>query len=176
MKNYFALFAVAGAVAACSSTPTSDQSLSQAQPVAPRASSADKPATQSTTAPASSSSTAGANLGAANPAAARSVYFEYDSSAVTAAYRPVISAHAQNLSQNRARQVTIQGNTDERGSREYNLALGQQRADSVKQGLTLLGVPASQIETISFGEEKPQSEGESESAFTENRRADIVYR
>jgi peptidoglycan-associated lipoprotein len=71
--------------------------------------------------------------------------------------------------------VTIQGNTDERGSREYNIALGQRRADAVKQMMTLLGAPATQIETVSFGEEKPRAQGNSEQAYAENRRADIVY-
>lgn len=69
----------------------------------------------------------------------------------------------------------IQGNTDERGSREYNIALGQRRADSVKQMMLLLGVQESQIETVSFGEEKPRREGHDESAWAENRRSDIVY-
>jgi len=177
MKQYIALLAVAGAVAACSSTPTTDQNVSQAQQTPPRVSNETKPATPPTTSAASSSSTAGATVPATNPMMAkRSVYFDYDSSAVKNEYRPVISAHAQNLSQNRTRHMTIQGNTDERGSREYNLALGQRRADAVKQGLTLLGAPGTQIETISFGEEKPQSEGGSEAAFTQNRRADIIYR
>ena len=71
--------------------------------------------------------------------------------------------------------MTIQGNTDERGSREYNLALGQKRADAVKQMMTLLGAPAAQIETVSFGEEKPRAQGATEQAWAENRRADIVY-
>ena len=72
--------------------------------------------------------------------------------------------------------AAIQGHADERGSREYNLALGQKRADAVKQMMTLLGAPASQIETVSFGEEKPRAQGANEQAYAENRRADIVYR
>jgi peptidoglycan-associated lipoprotein len=71
--------------------------------------------------------------------------------------------------------VTIQGNTDERGSREYNLALGQKRADAVKSMMTLLGAPAGQIETVSFGEEKPRTQGSGEQAWADNRRADIAY-
>jgi len=108
--------------------------------------------------------------------AKRSVYFDYDSNLVKDEYKPLVTAHAKYLSQNRAAQLTIQGNTDERGSREYNIALGQRRADAVKQMMTLLGAPATQIETVSFGEEKPRAQGEDEKAYAENRRADIVYR
>jgi peptidoglycan-associated lipoprotein len=71
--------------------------------------------------------------------------------------------------------MIIQGNTDERGSREYNLALGQRRADSVKQMMTVLGAEAPRVESVSFGEEKPRAQGTTEAAFAENRRADIVY-
>jgi len=105
----------------------------------------------------------------------RSVYYEYDSNAVKDEYKPLVSAHAQYLKQNRGRKIAIQGNTDERGSREYNIALGQRRADSVKQMMILLGVQEAQIETVSFGEEKPRSPGKDDAAFSENRRSDIVY-
>jgi peptidoglycan-associated lipoprotein len=105
----------------------------------------------------------------------RSVYFDYDQFTVKEEFKPVVSAHANYLSQNRNRRMTIQGNTDERGSREYNLALGQKRADAVKNMMTLLGATAGQIETVSFGEEKPRAQGANEQAWAENRRADIVY-
>jgi peptidoglycan-associated lipoprotein len=105
----------------------------------------------------------------------RSIHFDYNEFVVKEEYKPVVSAHARYLSQNRNQRATIQGNTDERGSREYNLALGQKRADAVKQMMTLLGAPSSQIETVSFGEEKPRAQGQTEQAFAENRRADIVY-
>ena len=106
---------------------------------------------------------------------ANSVYFDYDSTVVKAEYRPVVAGHARHLSAKAATKIRVEGNTDERGSREYNLALGQQRADAVKQQLTLQGVPAERIETISFGEEKLRSNDETEAAHAENRRADIVY-
>jgi peptidoglycan-associated lipoprotein len=86
-----------------------------------------------------------------------------------------VAAHAKYLSQNRSRRVRVEGNTDERGSREYNLALGQRRADAVKQMMQLLGASGDQIETLSFGEEKPKASGHDESAWQENRRADIRY-
>ncbi len=105
----------------------------------------------------------------------RSVYFEFDSSLVKDEYRPMVSAHARYLQQHNAAKMRIEGNTDERGSREYNLALGQRRADSVRQMMMLLGARSVQIETVSFGEEKPRAAGQDEAAWAENRRADIVY-
>ena len=105
----------------------------------------------------------------------RSVYYDYDSTLVKDEYKPLVTAHARYLVQNRAARMTIQGNTDERGSREYNIALGQRRADSVKQMMILLGAQEAQIESISFGEEKPRATGNDEAAFSENRRSDIVY-
>jgi peptidoglycan-associated lipoprotein len=105
----------------------------------------------------------------------RSVFFDYDSTVVKDEFKPLVTAHARYLTQNRGAKVAIQGNTDERGSREYNLALGQRRADSVKQMMILLGAQESQIESVSFGEEKPRAMGHDESAYSENRRSDIVY-
>ncbi len=105
----------------------------------------------------------------------RSVYFDFDSDAVKDEYRGLIEAHARYLQQNRNARITLQGNTDERGSREYNIALGQRRADAVRQLMRVLGAPEAQIETVSFGEEKPKNPGHDESSWAENRRADIVY-
>lgn len=105
----------------------------------------------------------------------RSVFFDYDSAVVKDEFKPVVTAHAKYLTDNRGRRVVVQGNTDERGSREYNLALGQRRADSVKKMLMLLGATDNQIETVSFGEEKPRAMGSTENAYSENRRADIAY-
>jgi peptidoglycan-associated lipoprotein len=105
----------------------------------------------------------------------RSVYYDYDSSVVKDEFKPLVAAHARYLVQNRSAKVTIQGNTDERGSREYNIALGQRRADSVKQMMLLLGAQEVQIESVSFGEEKPRATGKEEASFSENRRSDIVY-
>jgi peptidoglycan-associated lipoprotein len=105
----------------------------------------------------------------------RSVFFDYDSVVIKDEYKPLVTAHARYLAVNRAQKITIEGNTDERGSREYNIALGQKRADSVKQMMMLLGVQEGQIETVSFGEEKPRNPGHDEAAFSENRRGDIRY-
>ncbi len=106
----------------------------------------------------------------------RSVFFDYDSFTVKSEYRDMVIAHAQFLRDNPNAQVILQGNTDDRGSREYNLALGQRRADSVKNIMTLSGASNAQIEAVSFGEEKPRAYGNGESAWSQNRRADIVYR
>jgi peptidoglycan-associated lipoprotein len=105
----------------------------------------------------------------------REVLFEFDSFVVADKYKPMVEAHARYLSGNRAAKVTVQGHGDERGAREYNIALGQRRADAVKRMMTLLGVQEIQIETVSFGEEKPRNLGHDEAAWTENRRVDIVY-
>ncbi|HMK14798.1 MAG TPA: peptidoglycan-associated lipoprotein Pal [Burkholderiales bacterium] len=107
--------------------------------------------------------------------AERSIYFDFDKSIIKDQYQPLVKAHAQYLTNNSSARITIQGNCDERGSREYNLGLGQRRADSEKHALTVLGVSKSQIETVSFGKEKPRCTEHNESCWSQNRRADIVY-
>ena len=180
MKRSVLLFAIAAVVAGCSSTPDEQ-----------------KPATVDTAKPSADVTRPPPPTGQATPKAQpmkpetapwqtqvkdpsnilsrRSIYFDYDQFTVKEEFKPVVSAHARILSQNRDARMTNQGNTDERGSREYNLALGQRRADAVKQMMTLLGAPGANIETVSFGEEKPRAQGSTEQAFAENRRADIVY-
>ncbi len=110
-----------------------------------------------------------------NPLSRRSVYFGYDSINVEGEYSQVVEAHAKFLLEHPEVKIRVEGNTDVRGSREYNLALGQRRSDSVKRAFSLLGVPSAQIESVSFGEEKPRIQGDTEDAHQENRRADIVY-
>jgi peptidoglycan-associated lipoprotein len=105
----------------------------------------------------------------------RNIFFEYDAFVVAPEYRVLVEAHAKYLVANRGARMRIEGNTDERGSREYNLALGQRRADAVRRALVVLGANESQIETVSFGEEKPRGSGQDEGAMRENRRADLVY-
>ena len=106
----------------------------------------------------------------------RSIYFDLDKYDVKPEYQDLVAAHAKYLNANRGFKVLIQGNTDERGSREYNLSLGQKRAEAVKRSLNLLGVRDDQIESVSLGEEKPKNPGHDDSAWAENRRADILYR
>ena len=108
--------------------------------------------------------------------AKRSVYFDFDKSLIKGEYQPLVEAHGRYLVEHTARQIRIEGNCDERGGREYNLALGQRRADAVRERMELVGVAATRIETISFGKEKPKALGHDEAAWVENRRADLVYR
>jgi len=110
-----------------------------------------------------------------SPLSKRSIYFDFDSYTVRDEYRGTIQAHANYLITHKTRRVVVQGNTDERGSREYNLALGQKRAEAVRKALSAIGVPENQVEAVSFGEEKPRSTGSDEAAWAENRRADLVY-
>lgn len=106
----------------------------------------------------------------------RLVYFDYDSYVIKPEFQALIDAHAGYIKAERSRKVVIEGHTDERGGREYNLALGQRRAEAVRRALVLLGVADSQIEAVSFGKEKPVEQGSSEAAWAKNRRAEIRYR
>ena len=111
----------------------------------------------------------------ASPLARRSIYFDFDSFVVRDEFRPTVEAHSRYLLANPTRRVVLQGNTDERGSREYNLALGQKRAEAVRRAMTALGVPDMQMEAVSFGEERPRATGTDEASYAENRRVDLVY-
>ncbi len=172
MKNVMRSVLVAmvvGFLAACSSTPVENKNP---PPVTDNSSGATK----------STSSGGVANVVA--PArdelatgllAKRSIYFDFDSYVVKDEFRPVVEAHAKYLLSNKTRKLVIQGNADERGTSEYNLALGQKRAEAVRRAFGLLGVPESQVEAVSFGKEKPKATGHDEAAWAENRRADVVY-
>ena len=107
---------------------------------------------------------------------ARTIFFDYDSFVIKPEFQSVIDAHARYLKANNGRRVAVEGHTDERGGREYNLALGQKRSEAVRRALVLLGVSDGQIEAVSFGEEKPAEAGVDESAYAKNRRAEIAYR
>ncbi|MGE5169996.1 MAG: peptidoglycan-associated lipoprotein Pal [Rudaea sp.] len=181
MRNILLVAIIAVAVAGCSTTPTTEAPVEDrgtAGATAPGGAGAE-------TGGAQSGGVTGSQLGGAQGAAAlrdpnsilskRSIYFDFDSFVVKDEFRPLVEAHARYLQQNRNARMTIQGNTDERGSREYNIALGQKRADAVKRMMLLLGATDNQIETVSFGEERPKNSGHDESAWAENRRDDIVY-
>ncbi|AVR89761.1 peptidoglycan-associated lipoprotein Pal [Thauera aromatica] len=105
----------------------------------------------------------------------RNVFFDFDSFVIKPEARPLIEAHARFLVQNPQMKMLVQGNTDERGSREYNLALGQKRADVVKQALMLLGAREAQIESVSLGEEKPRCDDRTEACYAQNRRGEMLY-
>ena len=182
MKKIAIAAMVAFALVGCSSSPTT-------APVEDKSATTDPAATAAaggtTTRPAPGGVVTGSSTGTTTGSAMlrdpnnilskREVFFEFDSFVVADKYKPMVEAHARYLSGNRAAKVTVQGHGDERGAREYNIALGQRRADAVKRMMTLLGVQEIQIETVSFGEEKPRNLGHDETAWTENRRVDIVY-
>lgn len=113
---------------------------------------------------------------AAIPAGPRIVYFDYDSFVIKSEFQSVVDAQARHIKADKRRRVAIEGHTDERGGREYNLALGQRRAEAVRTALGLLGVADSQMEAVSFGKEKPAMQGSDEGAMAKNRRAEISYR
>jgi peptidoglycan-associated lipoprotein len=185
-KLILGLFAAA-VLAGCASDPKQE-----AAPVEERAPGATTaPAGGATTAGVSSAGISGSASGTAagsaaggatmppkgvgGPLAQRVVQFDYDSYVVKDEYRPTVEAHAKFLQANRNAKVTLQGHTDERGTREYNIALGQRRSDAVKKMMLLLGAGEMQIETVSFGKEKPKNPASHEAAWAENRRVEIVY-
>lgn len=179
MKRILTVVLATAILAACSSTPTKEQ---DGATVEDRGAAGSQPATKPpvaggpTTTPLDPKGVSGNPLkDPSNILYKRSVYFELDSNVVKEEFKPLVAAHARYLQQNPAQKMTVQGNADERGSREYNLALGQRRADAVKQMMQLLGAKSDQIETVSFGEEKPKSTGHDEASWSENRRADLAY-
>jgi peptidoglycan-associated lipoprotein len=167
-------FALAVALAGCGSdvklndVPVEDRTASTAQ------GNAGAGAASSSVAPVQIDSTNAAGAGPANTA--KIVYFDFDSYVVKPEFQSVIEAHARYLSANKSRKVAIEGHTDERGGREYNLALGQKRSEAVRRALALLGVADSQVEAVSFGEEKPAAAGHDEESMAKNRRAEFNYR
>ena len=179
MKRYLMVAALAAVLAGCGSNVKLDPPI--------QGSGADATATQGAGAGA-----AGAGAGqstvtqvqagpagadAAGPAGVgRVIYFDFDSFTVKPEYQGLVDQHARFLQGNRGRSVAAEGHTDERGSREYNLALGQKRAEAVRRALTLVGATDAQIEAVSFGEEKPAVSGSSEDAYSQNRRVEIRYR
>ena len=179
MRKYLWIGLIAAALAGCSTTPSTEAPVDDRS----AAGAAGGATGGAQTGSASGGGVTGSATGSAsnplrdpnNILSKRSVYFDYDSFVVKDEYRPLVEAHARYLQQNRSARTIVQGNTDERGSREYNIALAQKRADSVKRMMMLLGATEGQIETVSFGKEKPKNPGHDETAWAENRRDDIVY-
>lgn len=169
----------------CSSQPTSDEKAGvedrtpTASKPAPPATAQTKPASPGgvTAKPLSPPSSAGQNplKDPNNILSKRSIFYDYDSDVIKDEFRPMLQAHAKYLASNRNARMLIQGNTDERGSREYNIALGQRRADAVKRMLVLLGAQESQVESASLGEEKPRCEDKTDACYSQNRRGDLLY-
>lgn len=162
------------AVAGCSSTPlTAPAPVSTAGGASPQANHSE-----AATRPAQSAITTVTLNPLDDPKsllAGRSVYFDFDSHVVRAADRPLIDAHAKYLASSKTARLSIEGHGDERGGSEYNLALGQKRAEAVLKSLQLLGAPTGEMEAVSFGKERPFDLGHDENAWTKNRRADLRY-
>ncbi len=184
MMNYQRLVlpvALASLLAACSAKPVKEEPVAAVVDRSPAAQPAPKsaekaPAAAPTTAPATEAATKVNPLTDPNNILSkRSVYFDFDRYEVKPEYRAMVEAHARYLVATPAARLTVQGHADERGSREYNLALGQRRAVSVKNLMNVHGASDNQIETVSFGEEKPRCTAQTEACWAENRRADIVY-
>ncbi len=114
--------------------------------------------------------------GSAALAGQRVVYFDFDSFAIRDEFKPVVEGHAKLLASNRGKKLVVEGHTDERGGREYNLALGQKRAEAVLRSLELLGAGNGQVEAVSFGKERPAVQGGDEAAYARNRRAELKDR
>jgi peptidoglycan-associated lipoprotein len=164
---------MASLVAACGS-----QEVKKDVPVADRTTPTTQPSrpTTTTTSPTTQPAiTANPLTDPKNVLSKRSVYFDFDSNAVKDEFRGLIQAHARYMVDKKDTRIRVEGNCDERGSREYNLALGQRRAESVKKVMTVLGVQDGRIETVSFGEEKPAAPSHDEAAWAQNRRGDIKY-
>jgi peptidoglycan-associated lipoprotein len=175
MKHIVLCAALALAVAGCAKDTTQARIEDRNPPPQQREQPRNEGGT-STATPTDQSRVAGNPLTDPNsPLSKRSVYFDFDSNEVKDQYRGLLQAHARYIADHRDARVRIEGNTDERGSREYNLALGQRRAEAVKRVMTVMGADGSRIETISYGEEKPKAPGHDEAAWAENRRADIKY-
>jgi peptidoglycan-associated lipoprotein len=174
MKKVALYLSIAVLAAACASKETREE-----RPSVTDRSSTVPPTTagsSSTTRPVTADTYRGNPLTDPNsPLAKRSVFFEFDSNAVKDEYRGLVQAHSRYMADRRDSRIRIEGNCDERGSREYNLALGQRRAEAVKKVMTVLGVGDGQIETTSYGEEKPVALGHDEASWAQNRRADIKY-
>lgn len=171
-KTCVLLLCSAVLLTACSSTPTTPAPTASKAAAAPTAPTTPKPAAASTVAP----TLLPAHL---DPRSAistdRSVYFDFDDYSIKKEYGPLIERHGKYLASNPRLAIRIEGNADDRGSAEYNLALGQKRAETVLRALKIYGVKDSQMEAISWGKEKPKATGHDEAAWAQNRRVDLEY-
>lgn len=172
MKKLLFPALLAALLAACSSTPNSDGT---AAPVESRGG-ADSGVARVTAPSVDGSGLPSELTDGKSVLSKRSVYFDLDRYEVKDEYKDLVAAHAKFLISHRDFKMLLQGNTDERGSHEYNLSLGQKRADAVKRSLILLGAREDQVESVSLGKEKPKAEGHDEAAWAQNRRADMLYK
>jgi len=178
MKKLFAVAALVLLLAGCSSTPKveSKADVEDRTPSTPAAPVPSQPAVSTVTPEAPKADQLPNVLKDPNNILSkRSLFYDYDKYEVKDEYKPLLQAHARYLAQNRNVKMLIQGNCDERGSREYNIALGQKRADGVKQMLLLMGAQENQVESVSLGEEKPRCSESTEACYSQNRRSDLLY-
>ena len=168
-------------LAACSGGPVSEQDPAGVEDRAPGATqggASSKPVPPGQVAKVDLTARTGAQSALTDPRSVlsrRSIFYDLDSYGVKDQYKDLVEAHAKYLRDNPRAKMLIQGNTDERGSREYNVGLGQRRSEGVKRMLLLLGAKEAQVESVSLGEEKPKAEGHDEQAWSQNRRSDILY-
>ncbi len=173
MKRMILAVAAATMLVACASTPESDSGAA-VEDRTPGAGTGTRggPSSQ----PITTTTIPGDPLkDPSSPLAKRSIFFEFDRDDIKEEYRPTLEAHARYLGQNQGKKMLIQGNADDRGSREYNIGLGQRRADAVKRTLLLMGAGEAQLESVSLGEEKPRCAEQTEECWAQNRRADLLY-
>jgi len=167
---------ILSALAAASLVACSSTKLDEPAPVENRAPAVTAPSTDAGTARSSETKIPTVDLGTQLTAAVanqRVVYFDFDSYVVKEEYRGLVEAHAKRLNNDRKIRMSLEGHTDERGGREYNLALGQKRAEAVAKSLTLIGVQTAQVEPVSFGKERPAVQGSDEAAWAKNRRVEL---
>ena len=177
MKRLLIGVLMAGMLAGCGTTPTKEQDGAAVEDRKPGMV-VDRPPVKSadTTKPLVTKPMTGDPLtDPGNILSRRSIFFDYDSNLIKDEFKPIVTAHARYLQQNPSTRIRVEGNADDRGSREYNIALGQRRSEAVKQMMQLLGARADQVEPVSFGEEKPRCTEAAESCWSQNRRGDIVY-
>ena len=176
MKRIASIFLIAAAgvlLAGCPKKPTTVPNANSGQVVTPGtgASTGSTSADANQVRPLASDSTSSSS---SEGVLASTIHFEYDSSEIKAEYAPVIAAQAKRLAGDRHAAVRLEGHTDERGSAEYNVALGERRAQAVKKALLLQGASESQLSTVSYGEERPVADGHDEAAWAQNRRVEII--
>jgi peptidoglycan-associated lipoprotein len=177
MLSIGCLCAAAALLAGCPKKATTVEPPSAGTQI-PGSSSAAGSAGSATMTPLGSEGTMGAGAqgaGAGGALARNVIYFDFDKSDIKPEYADVVTAHARNLTTHSNLKLKLEGNTDERGTREYNIGLGERRAQAVRRALMLQGVAESQLTTVSFGAERPAVEGDDEAAWAKNRRVDMVY-
>lgn len=173
MKRVYLSLIVVGLLSACASEPTTTQTAAQVEDRTQAPKTTTQPAdTRPLTPPVQ---TVSPLKDPNNILSKRSVFYDYDSFDVKPEYKSMIESHGKYLADNPKAKVFLQGNADERGSREYNISLGSKRAEGVRKMLSVLGAKEEQMESVSFGEEKPRAECHDESCWSQNRRTDIVY-